>query len=215
MHAGRAEPGDLRPARPRAPQDPARQQAQDHRRQRGDEAQRRVAAAIARERLLPGKQVQEPGVERPGQVAVLVPVRRETGQMVRPVRPHADRGVVELRAGKRIERERRPVADEDHRQRDPLDSSREESQHEQERVAQADLAERVLEREIGLRAAARPQEDAQEHQDQRPPERVRRHLSFDCPRASRPASENGKATPTRNENDGWIRSCSEQPTHST
>src|SRR6187399_1793372 len=27
--------------------------------------------------------------------------------------------------------------------------------------------------------------------------------------------ENGSATPTRNENDGWIRSCSEQPPHST
>ena len=29
------------------------------------------------------------------------------------------------------------------------------------------------------------------------------------------AIENGRATPTRNENDGWIRSCSEQPSHST
>ena len=37
----------------------------------------------------------------------------------------------------------------------------------------------------------------------------------ESPRASRLASENGSATPTRNENDGWIRSCSEQPTHST
>ena len=33
--------------------------------------------------------------------------------------------------------------------------------------------------------------------------------------ASRLAIENGRATPTRNENDGWMRSCSEQPVHST
>src|SRR5687767_14882949 len=35
------------------------------------------------------------------------------------------------------------------------------------------------------------------------------------PRAARLAIEKGSATPTRNENDGWMRSCSEQPTHST
>ena len=52
---GRAEPDDLGPARPGAPQDPARQEAQDHRRQRGDEAQGRVAAAVAREGALRGK----------------------------------------------------------------------------------------------------------------------------------------------------------------
>src|ERR1035438_1507221 len=35
-----------------------------------------------------------------------------------------------------------------------------------------------------------------------------------CPRAARLARENGSATPTRNENEGWIRSCSEHPIHS-
>ena len=40
-------------------------------------------------------------------------------------------------------------------------------------------------------------------------------LPGDCPRASRLASENGSATPTRNENDGWIMSWSTQPIHST
>ena len=34
-----------------------------------------------------------------------------------------------------------------------------------------------------------------------------------CPLAARLASENGRAAPTRNENDGWMRSCSEQPAH--
>ena len=33
--------------------------------------------------------------------------------------------------------------------------------------------------------------------------------------AARLASEKGRATPTRNENDGWMKSCSEAPTHST
>src|SRR5438046_990356 len=37
----------------------------------------------------------------------------------------------------------------------------------------------------------------------------------DCPFARRLAIEKGSAAPTRNENDGWIRSCSEQPVHST
>ena len=32
---------------------------------------------------------------------------------------------------------------------------------------------------------------------------------------ARLAIEYGNATPTRNENDGWIRSCNEQPTHGT
>ncbi len=136
MHAGGNEPKDLGPARPGAPQDSARQEAQDHRRQRGDEAQRRVAAAVARERRLPGKQVQEPRVERPGQVAVLVPVLREPARVVGPVRRHADRAEVKLRAGKRIKGEGPPVSDEDERQRGPLDSSRVKSQHEQKRVAQ-------------------------------------------------------------------------------
>ena len=37
----------------------------------------------------------------------------------------------------------------------------------------------------------------------------------DSPRRSRLASENGKATPTRNEKDGWIMSWTEHPRHST
>ena len=32
----------------------------------------------------------------------------------------------------------------------------------------------------------------------------------DCPAALREAAENGRATPTRNENEGWMRSCSER-----
>ena len=38
---------------------------------------------------------------------------------------------------------------------------------------------------------------------------------MDCPRARLLAIENTSAVPTRNENDGWIMSCSTQPVHST
>ncbi len=46
---------------------------------------------------------------------------------------------------------------------------------------------------------------------------------FDVPAADQPiqglldrrAREKGKATPTRNEKEGWIKSCREQPAHST
>src|SRR4051812_20082152 len=36
-----------------------------------------------------------------------------------------------------------------------------------------------------------------------------------CPFFLRLAIENGSAAPTRNENAGWIKSCSEHPCHST
>ena len=54
------------------------------------------------------EQVQEPHVERPRQVRVLVEVREEARVEMRPVRRHADLGVVEVRAGQRIQRERAP-----------------------------------------------------------------------------------------------------------
>ena len=80
------------------PEHAAGDQAQDHRRQRGDEAERRVAAAVVRERPLAGEQVEEPGVERPGQVAVLVPVGGEAGHAGAASRPGTpDRGVIEVR----------------------------------------------------------------------------------------------------------------------
>ena len=206
---------DLGPARPLAPQDSAGQEAQDHRRQRGDEAQRRVAAAVVRERPLAGKQVQEPGVERPGQVAVLVPVRREAARMVRPVWRHADRGVSRTRR-RGADRARTPPSS--RRGSTPsaihCTRAREERQHEQERVAQADLAERVLEREIGLRAAARPEEDPQEDQDQRSPEGVRRHPGFRLP-PRQPAGQRerqGRPRPGTRTTAGSGRAASSRPT---
>ena len=75
----------FRPTGPRAQQDSTGKQAQDHGCQSRDEAQCRVTAAIAQKRLHAGEQVQKPSVKRPGQVAVLVPVRGESAGMVRPV----------------------------------------------------------------------------------------------------------------------------------
>src|SRR5687768_1110151 len=40
-------------------------------------------------------------------------------------------------------------------------------------------------------------------------------LALVCPRARRLTIEYGNATPTRKEKEGWIKSCSEQPAHST
>ncbi len=57
------------------------------------------------------------------------------------------------------------------------------------------------------------QENAQQHQHQRAPEGVQRAAHFAIGPAARRASEKGSATPTRNENEGWIRSCSEHPIH--
>ena len=45
--------------------------------------------------------------------------------------------------------------------------------------------------------------------------RARTFSGTSRPFAIRLAIEYGNATPTRNENDGWIMSCSEQPAHST
>src|ERR1700679_2146118 len=117
-----------------------------------------------RERLLPGEQVQEPRVERPGQVTVFVPVLRESNRVMGPVRRHADRVEIKLRTGNSIEGEGPPVSDQDQRQRDPLNSSRLKGQHEQEGVAEANLAECILKSVIGLRAIERPEKDTQEYQ---------------------------------------------------
>ena len=138
------------------------------------------------------------------------------GHEVVPVRGNADLGVREIATGQGIGREEPPVADEDREEGDPLDADRAGAQQEEERVAQADLREGVLERAVGLPMADRAEEDAQED---RAPTPARPRAASSCPvvwpRARRLASENGSATPTRNENDGWIMSWSTQPTHST
>ena len=144
------QPGELGPRRPLAPQDTAGDQPQDHRRQGGNEAERRVAAAVVPERLGTGEQVEEPDVERPGRVAVLVPVGREAAHQMRPVRRNADSRVIEI-GTHRIGREEGPVAYNESNERQPLHANRPHAQQEEERVAQADLREGVFEREVGRR----------------------------------------------------------------
>ena len=75
--------------------------------QRGDEAQRRIAAAVVRNGRFARKQVQEPGVERPGGVAVLVPVSREPGGMVGQAPPERRRRRNQIR-GRAADKARRP-----------------------------------------------------------------------------------------------------------
>ncbi len=119
-----------------------------------------------------GKQVQEPDVEGPRQVRVLVEVREEPGIEVRPVGGHADARVVEVRARQRIRDERGPEADQDRDEHRRLDAQRREGEQEQDRVAEADLGERVFEGPVGLRPFERSQEDAEQDQRDAAPQRV-------------------------------------------
>ena len=75
----------------------AREQPEDHRRERGNEVQRQIAAAVVDKRPLARKQVEEPLVDPGGEVRVLVPVRREAGDVVRPVGADANGRRIESR----------------------------------------------------------------------------------------------------------------------
>ena len=161
----------------RVAQPAAGDQPQDHRAQRGDEAQRRVAAAVGDKRRLARQQVEEPHVEGLPEVAVLVPVRRQPAVVMRPVRRHADRLIVESRPGHGIQRPGEPVAGEHDPQGGPLRPDRAEPEQEQERVAQADLGQRVLEGEVGLPAVHRAQEDTERDEHDRSPEGMTKQRS--------------------------------------
>jgi len=54
------------------------------------------------------------------QVAVLVPVRGEAGEVIVPVWRYADSGVIEVWAGRWIDRPGKPVAGENHSEGSPL-----------------------------------------------------------------------------------------------
>ncbi len=149
-------PGDeqlqlLRPGA-RASEHATREQAEDHRRQRRDEVQRQVAAAVVDERPLPREEVEEPLVGPGSEIRVLVPVRGEAGDVVRPVGADADGRGIESRRRQRIERERGPVADEDERGGHELGADAGPAEQEEEDVAEADLRQHVFEREVGLGA---------------------------------------------------------------
>src|SRR5204862_8193140 len=90
---------DLRFAKP-----DSRNQAQDHRAQRGNETQREVSTGVVFETIFTREQVQEPLVEAVSKIVVLVPVRGETREImlsvplwrnthVRPVKIRWRRGI--------------------------------------------------------------------------------------------------------------------------
>ncbi len=160
-HARREEAADGLPGR-RSHEPLPGEEAQDHGAQRGDEAQRQVAALVEHERVLAREQVQEPNIEGLAEVAVLVPVGAKAGVKMMPIRGDSNRGVVEVRAGQRIERPGQPVSKKDGAQRDPLLARRAEGQQKQEGVPQADLGERVFKGEVGLAAVEGAEEDAQQ-----------------------------------------------------
>ncbi len=173
-------------------------EAQDHRRQRRDEAERGPAAFVESERRLTREEVQEPDVERPREVRVLVEVREESRVEMRPVRRDADARVVEVRRRQRIEDERRPERDEDDRERQRLHANGGERQQEQKRVAEADLREGVFEGPIRLVTIERPQEDAERHQRDAAPDRVPDHAAERLA-TRRAAARSRTAAPRRRE----------------
>ena len=95
-------------------------QPKQHGAEGGNEAERQIAAAIVDETRGAREQIEEPNVEGLAEVAVLVPMRGEAGEVVMPVRRHSYCGIVEVRAGSRVERPREPVADKERGQRGPL-----------------------------------------------------------------------------------------------
>ena len=138
----------------RAAQQLPGQQAKDHGRQRGHEAQREIAAAVVDERLGSRKQIQEPLVERGRGVGVLVPMSGDARE-VWPITAHAHRCVVEIGRRQRVAVKIDPITDQDANCRGPLNPTRAAPQQKQERVAQSDLGQHVLEGEVGLRATVR------------------------------------------------------------
>lgn len=160
----------------------ARQQAEDHRAQRREEAERRVPAAVEFKRPLAREQVQEPPVERPGRIAVQVPVRlKSRAHLLRgsglPAgrRPH--RPVVKPVRRQRVHRKRHPVAGHDHRKSRHLSGRTQPRHQKQQRIPQPDLSQGVLKRPVGHPAAGRTQPHPQQHQHQRPPEGMSQHPS--------------------------------------
>ena len=79
--------GDLRRG---LPQPAPRHEAENHRPERGDEAEGKVSAVVRDKRTLAREQVQKPLVEGITEVVVLVPVCQETGVIVPEVPGGAD-----------------------------------------------------------------------------------------------------------------------------
>src|SRR5207237_909411 len=127
----------------------AGKEAEDHGDESRNEAERLVSATVMRERLLAREEIQKPLVEVSGEIRVLVPVRGDSVQVL-PVRIDAYGPVVESCGRQRVEQEGQPVDHQERAGRDGLDSRSTTGQEEQEEIAQPDLRQRILEREVGL-----------------------------------------------------------------
>src|SRR5262249_8203328 len=129
--------------------------------------QSRVSAWIKAERIVARswEEVQEPPIERGRGVDVLVPVCEETTQedlrLVRTVEC-----IRKVRSWQRVKDEEKPVGDEDHDRDGELKGGRAPRQQEHECVSQANLAQNVRERKVGLPAAVRREEDCQRDENE-------------------------------------------------
>src|ERR1035438_2577264 len=124
----------------------------------------------------PGKQVQEPDIERLSQVAVHIPVRRKScEEVLAPAIRHAHGCVVEIGARRRIECPCQPVGEENPSKRGPLPARTNECKQKGKRVSETNLGQRVFEGEVGDGAACRPQEYAQRHQQETAPDGMAKH----------------------------------------
>ena len=129
----------------------ARDQAEDHRAQRRDEAQRQVAAAVGDKRRLARETGSGTTCRTPARGCCScssAPRARCSDAASPPARRPPDS---RTRARHRIQRPGQPVADEDHARAVHCVADRAEAEQEQERVAEADLRQRVLEGQVGLR----------------------------------------------------------------
>src|SRR5262249_1693945 len=115
----------------------ARGKSEDHRAESRYEAEGQVSAAVEYKGLSPREEVEEPLIECVAEVGVLVPVCREAGVVVCPVRRHADCLKVEVRPRHGIQRPCQPVTEENYAESNPLPARRLESEQEKKRIAKS------------------------------------------------------------------------------
>lgn len=122
----------------------ARDEAEEHSAEGGDETESDVAAAVFEEGLGAGEEIEEPAVEGGAEVFGLGPLAGMLGP-----------------GG--------PIGEEQGGDEDPEGAGGETACEDKEEVAKADLGEGVFEGEVGLGAVCRAQEDAEGDQDEGAP----------------------------------------------
>src|SRR5207249_799658 len=121
----------------------------DHCDERRDEVERLITALIKDERRFARKEIQEPKIKLGREVRVLVPMRREPGE-VRPIGGHAHALPIEIGRWQWMQREREPISEQDTKRGEPLRTRLREIEQEQKRITQADLREHVREYPFGV-----------------------------------------------------------------